>query len=361
MSISNLNIYIMKKESRLVALLAMLFIFVACSEDGCNPVVSGGMSGGVYYVLNSGDWKSNNSSITRYDTSTGVATQGYFEYVNGRKLGNTANDMIVYGGKMYIAVAGEGTIEVADLGAKSVEQIECGAQPRYLAAHGGYVYVTCFDGYVAKLDTASLQVVGKVKVGRNPEQLAVCGGKLYVANSGGMDYNTELGYDNTVSVVDLASFAEVNKLEVVVNPANVVSDGQGVYVASYGNYADVPSALQYISSGAVSRDLPAECGNMTEICYNSGILYGYSSRYDANWNTVTTYVSFDRSAFATDSPWIKESELPVPYKVCAVGEYICVTSSDYMNDGDVWFYDTDGMLVAKIAAGLNPVKAVVVK
>ena len=89
----------MKAESRLVALLAMLFMFVACSEDDNNPPVSGGMSGGVYYVLNSGDWKSNNSSITRYDASTGAVTQGYFESVNGRKLGNTANDMIIYGGK----------------------------------------------------------------------------------------------------------------------------------------------------------------------------------------------------------------------------------------------------------------------
>ena len=361
MSISNINVYIMRKETRFVALLAMLFMFVACSEDGGNSPVSGGMSDGVYYVLNSGDWKSNNSSITRYDASTGVVIQGYFESVNGRKLGNTANDMIVYGDKMYIAVAGEGTIEIAGLGAKSIKQIECGAQPRYLAAHGEYVYVTYFDGYVAKLDTASLQVVDKVKVGRNPEQLAVCGGKLFVANSGGMDYNTELGYDNTVSVIDLTSFSEVDKLEVVVNPANVVSDGEGVYVASYGNYADVPSALQYISAGAVGRDLPAECSSMTEICYNSGVLYGYSSKYDANWNAVTTYVSFDRASGTVDSPWIKEAELPVPYKVCAVGEYICVTSSDYINDGDVWFYDTDGMLVAKIVAGLNPVKAVVVE
>ena len=48
-------------------------------------------------------------------------------------------------------------------------------------------------------------------------------------------------------------------------------------------------------------------------------------------------------------------------KVCSVGECVCVTSSDYINDGDAWFYDADGMLVAKIATGLNPVKAVVVE
>ena len=63
--------------------------------------------------------------------------QGYFELQNGRGLGNTANDMIVYGSKMYIAVAGESTIEVATLDAKSLKQIECGAQPRYLAAYAG--------------------------------------------------------------------------------------------------------------------------------------------------------------------------------------------------------------------------------
>ena len=59
-----------------------------------------------------------------------------------------------------------------------------------------------------------------------------------------------------------------------------------------------------------------------------------------------------------DSPWIKESYLPSPYKVCSLGENVCVTSSDYINNGDVYVYDNDGMLVFKISAGLNPVKVV---
>ena len=37
---------------------------------------------------------------------------------NGMGLGDTAQDMIVYGDKMYIAVYGESTIEVTDLKAK---------------------------------------------------------------------------------------------------------------------------------------------------------------------------------------------------------------------------------------------------
>lgn len=349
----------MKTAFKFFFLAVSAVLFTACSDDdNGNSSGADGEAKGLFYVLNSGDWKSNNSSITMYNRETGTVVQNYFELQNGRGLGNTANDIIVYGSKMYIAVAGEGTIEVATLDAKSLKQIECGAQPRYLAAYGGKVYATYFDGHVARIDTASLEVDAKVKVGRNPEQLAVCDGKLFVANSGGMDYNTEIGYDNTVSVVDLVSFSEVEKIEVVLNPANVVSTGDGVFVASYGNYADVPSALQYISKGGVQSVLPDACKQMTEICCNSGTLYGFLSQYDANWNATITYISYNPAIGVVDTPWIKEEQLPIPYKVCSVGEYVCVTVSDYMNDGDVCFYDTDGMLCFKIPAGLNPVKAV---
>ena len=101
------------------------FVFasiVACSDDGIGDASSSGDdSKSVCYILNSGDWKSNNSSLTMYDESTGNAVQNYFALQNGgRGLGNTANDMIVYGSKIYIAVAGESTIEVAGLDAKSI-------------------------------------------------------------------------------------------------------------------------------------------------------------------------------------------------------------------------------------------------
>lgn len=231
------------------------------------------------------------------------------------------------------------------------------AQPRYLAAYDGKLYATYYDGYVARIDTATLEVEALVKVGRNPEQLAVRNGYLYVANSGGLDYNTAVGYDKTVSVVDLLSFTEVEKIKVVCNPAVVVSCDAGVFVASYGNYADIPSTLQCISPDGEAA-VVEECSNMTEFCYSSGRLYGFFSTYDANWNASITYLAFDVTDKCVDSPWIKEAYLPSPYKICAVGDYICVTSSDYINDGDTYLYGVDGKLVKAIPSGLNPVKVV---
>ena len=352
----------MESIVRKLLLLCVVVGLAACINENDLPEIPAGgePSDSVCYVLNAGDWKSNNSSLTRYDLATGKTVQNFFEQQNGRCLGNTANDMLVHGSKMYIAVSGESTIEITTLDAKSIKQIKCAGQPRYLVASGDKVYVTYYDGRVARIDTVSLEVDAMVKVGRNPEQLAVYNGNLYVANSGGMDYNTEVGYDKTVSVVDLADFVEVKKIDVVCNPAIVVSCNDGVFVASYGDYYDIPSILQRISpDGSVA--VVEECSNMTELCYNAGRLYGFFSEYDEFWNATITYLSYGIKDKSVDSPWIKETFLPVPYKVCAADDYICVTSSDYMNDGDTYLYDTDGMLVHTIPSGLNPVKAVVVK
>lgn len=351
----------MKHFFKKLLFLSFVVALSACENENDVPEVpSGDGSSVVCYVLNSGDWKSANSSLTKCDLGTGAVVQNYFELQNGRGLGATANDILVYGSKMYVAVSGESTIEITSLDAKSIKQIKCAGQPRYLAAYAGNVYATYYSGYVARIDTATLEVDAMVEVGRNPEQLAVYDGCLYVANSGGMDYNTALGYDKTVSVVDISEFAKIDNVEVVCNPAVVVACEDGVYVASYGNYDDVPSTLQRISrSGEVA--IVEECSNMTELCYSSGSLYGFFSSYDANWNATITYLSYDIADNSVHSPWIKESFLPTPYKICAAGEYVCVTSSDYINDGDTYLYDTDGMLVHAIPSGLNPVKAVVLE
>ena len=154
----------MKLVLRLFMVILSAAFLVACEADG-NTSYDGAVKkvGGVYYVLNSGDWNSNNSSLTRYDGVNGKVEQFFFEAQNGRMLGNTANDIVVSGSKMYIVVAGESTIEVTDLNAKSIKQIECEAQPRYMAVHGGNVYVSYYNGYVARLDTVTLNVEDKVK------------------------------------------------------------------------------------------------------------------------------------------------------------------------------------------------------
>ena len=316
------------------------------------------------YVLNNGKYGSNNATLTLYDVEKGTAMQCFFEAQNGRRLGDTGQDVMVYGSKLYIAMFGESTIEVTDLQAKSIKQIKTEGQPRYFAAYGGKVYVTYFNGFVARIDTASLTVDVKTPVGRNPEQIVVASGKLFVANSGGLDFNTETGYDKTVSVIDIATFTETRKIEVVANPSDVIFDKNShIYVVSNGNYMDIPNVLQKINvnTGEVSVVSAVQATYMATVGTK---LYTIHSQYDADWNQVISFYSYDMGSNTRLSEnFIGSAKVDFPYKISSDEESgeIYITSSDWINDGDVYIFNKSNQFIGKFEAGLTPMKVVKIK
>lgn len=232
--------------------------------------------------------------------------------------------------------------------------------PRYMDAHNGKIYATFFSGYVARIDTISLTIDGIVAVGRNPEKLAVSNEKIYVANSGGLGWNTPQGYDKTVSVIDVPTFMEEGKIDVASNPANILSSTDGsLYLVSYGNYADVPNTLQKINPATYDVTDISSVANMSEMCYLNGSLYGLLSEYDANWNNTITYKSYNTVTGAASSDWVTDgTNIPNPYKVFTDDTYLCVSTSDYVNTGDVYIFTQEGVLAARFGAGIGPRKAV---
>ena len=349
-----------KKFFDLIALCVIMALsFTSCSKD--DDPIEIIIPSEYIYVLNSGNMGSNDASLSMYDLKENTVTKNVFHAQNGRYLGDTGQDIVVYGSKMYIAVSGESTIEVTDLEAKSVKQIKTDGQPRYFAVYGGKVYVTYFNGYVARIDTISLNVEERVKVGRNPEQLVVANGKLYVANSGGADYGTEVGYDKTVSVVDIASFIEAKKIEVVINPTEIEADDAGnVYVISKGNYYDIPNTLQKINhqtdevtvvSGIDGTVMTTAGNNLYSIYSQWGVAEIFYYAFNTANNTVIS------------NNFIGSTNISGPYQINYDTSYesIFITSSDYISDGDVYIFDKTNKFVNTFEAGLNPMKAVYVK
>ena len=167
-------------------------------------------------VLNEGLFQQNNSTLGWFNFSDNSYTGNFFEQKTNRSLGDTGNDMKKYGGKIYVIVNVSSTVEILDASTgNSISQISMIAggtpkQPRYIAFHGSKAYITCYDGYVDVLDTASLSITSRIPVGANPEGLAVSNGKLFVANSGGLN---SPNVDSTVSVIDLVSQQEIKVIE----------------------------------------------------------------------------------------------------------------------------------------------------
>ena len=225
-------------------------VMTSCSDDNDGPETYLQVYSTGAYVVNSGNMRSNiESSLTAIDYASSTATQNVFKAANGRPLGNTANDGIVYGNKIYLAVDQSNTIEVIDKKTKqSIKQIKTtellgnaeGVEPRHIIADGGKVYFTTYGGYVAAVDTTDFALQKKWQVGSYPEGLVIGKGNIYVANS-----NYAAGGGN-ISCINLSNDnVETKNIEGVNNPTGIyyaagllyVLDNQ-YYDASWNAYGE---------------------------------------------------------------------------------------------------------------------------
>ena len=353
-----------KRSFRAMALLMMgVASFTACEDEEDDLKKS---SNKVIYVLNEGSWNNNNASVSAIDPTDGSSYYYQFAAANGRNLGDTGQDILRYGGKIYIAVSGSNTIEVVDGNSlTSIKTIkpESGkpGNPRGLAATDGKIYVSLYDGYVAKIDTTSLAFEDSIAVGPNPEEITIANGCLYVAISDGL--NSGNGYPNGkyVSKIGLDSFKVASKINVLVNPTEITSDKAGnVFVISMGNYGDIPATVQKIDK----NDSVTVVGRATLMACYENTLYTVNAPWGApsiefvSYNTATGVKESD--AFITGSA----DQIPTnPHSISVnpkngnilIGSYL--TAADYLSNGYVYEY-ANGAFKARYNAGVGPRKFV---
>lgn len=344
---------------------------VACSSGNDDPIAPGGSdpenntpqqqvkTDGVF-VLNSGKMGSNNSELTYYIPSTKGVSANVFELANGKKMGDTANDMVVYGSKMYIAVTGSAVVFVTDLKGTLLQEVKVAGEganlsPRRLEAAEGKVYVTYMEGHLGAIDTTSY-AVKTVKVGAMPEGVAYTNKKLYVAVSDGMN----APYGKTVAVLDPASLNVTKTIEVVNNPQtfHIVSDRK-MYLISWGDYGEIPATLQIINTSTDTVEKLEEVypTNMT-VDRTRGVAYILSSVYDANWNQTITYNIFDIVKDRVVQEFVGSTDIPNGYCIYVneANGNVYIGTSDYISNGDVYEISKDGNIINKFDTGaLNPV------
>lgn len=269
-------------------------LFTACNDKDDSPsYVTVAVSNGAY-VINGGNMSSNiNSSLTYIDYATQTAAQNQFAARNGRSLGLTANDAIVYGDKLYIVVTNENTIEVVDRKTlKSIKQIkttdlmgaEKGVMPRRITAINGILFVSTYgssaadwstyettgNGYVAAIDTVNFALQATFKAGSYPEGVVVANNNLYVANS---DYS--MCKKASISVINITTGLESSiTSDKILNPTSLAIAGNDVYVLDMGNYNDVPSGIRRVRDGSVTSLMDA-----THVAFMGSNIYACNSIY----------------------------------------------------------------------------------
>lgn len=316
------------------------------------------------YVLSEGLFNLNNSTLMFHSLKNGQTDTDYFRSKNHRGLGDTANDMAIYGSKLYIVVNVSSQIEVIDrasgLSLKRIPVLnENGSsrQPRYIAFHKDKAYVCSFDGTVARIDTTSLEIEEYATVGRNPDGICVQGDKLYVSNSGGLDWDG-IGVDNTVSVVSTEPFKEIKKIQVGYNPGRIRADNYGhVYVATRGkdisagdyNFVQIDTRTDEVKQIYDEKVMNFAINDQLAYLYNFNYTTQDSQIKVFNLQTGTTL----REDFITD-----ETEINTPYGIYVnpySGNIYITDAYNYLVRGDVLCFNPQGKLIYRLTnIGQNP-------
>ena len=339
---------------------AFFFTLTSCESDDQPVVVEVPEQTEGVFVLNRGPQGSNSSALTYFDSESKTVVSDVFASLNGRKLGDSAEQLLVYGGKMYATVYGSYQIEVMDKNGKSLKTITSKNtdnsfhQPRCMASGNGKVYVTFFDGYVGIVDTTSLEVTKIAPVGLNPEQLTLANNKIYVAVSEGLNYpNT----GTKVAVLDATTLAEITKIDVLMNPTEILSDSQGdVYVISMGDYGNtLNNTLQRIDKQTQKSTVLMEATTMT---MKNDTLYAINALWG---KPVTDYIKYDcknesviTTNFLKDAITYPVGANPSCLAVDPVTGNIYIGVSDFKTNSDMHIFSPEGKLLHKFEVGLEP-------
>ena len=338
--------------------IALMALAISCKKDDKPAPETPEVTTGAY-VLNEGGWGNDNTTLTYYDFSTNKATTDFYQNLNGSGLGDTGSDMIIYGGKLYIVMNVSSYLEVDDaLTAKSLKKINLKNSssqpltPRFIVGYKNKVFVSCWDGTVAVIDTTALTIDKFISVGANPEQMAIVGSNLYVANSGGITP----GYDSTISVIDLNSFSETSKITVGTNPGPMAADDAGnIYIGCTGDYGSIKPKLVKVNTATKTVTKSADTA-VAKIRFYKGSLYAIAGSYPAyNVRTLsTTDFSATSSNFITDG-----TTITTPYSLNideTTGDVYVGDAMDYSSPGQVFCFDKNGKkkFSFSVAPGLNP-------
>ncbi len=357
----------MKKQFvKVLSLCALIASLAACNKEDNDPELVPDpmveLQGAL--ILNEGSMNANNSCIDFVGTDNKL-TEKVFQSANGEAIGDTGQDIVVYGGRVYLSVFGSGYLAKLDMSGKLIEKYSFASaegQPRYIACKGGYVYVSLYSGQVAKFDTTSIaKPVAFAKTGSHPETMAIKGDSLLVANSS----NSYEGISNDMlSVIDLTTFTAKKEIKLVDNLQTVEVVGDSVYVTYFNADYSISMMNVDLKSGKSQAVSPA-----TKIAAYGNYLFCANSatEYDEAWNatTVTNFYKHDikngQNSSIIDLAGCDELKTATVY-LLTVNPYngdIFVGTTDYKTNGQIYRFNRSGKLIAKFeTSGINPNKMV---
>lgn len=354
----------MKIRSFIFGALSMLALaagFTSCSDDDNDDISKPNveLAKTRAFVLDEGSKNHNNAGITYFDwTKDATFSSDLFLAQNKHQLGDVGQDIIADGkGNIYVIVSVSRYITKLDencVEKATLQFPEDLGDPRYGVLDGENLYVSCYGGYIARINTNTMKVTGKVAIGPNPEHIIKENGRLYCTVSG-------WGSDHRVAKVELPAFETAEYDDVMYNPDHIIAVNGHIYVQGYGPDYSYPWG-ELKSDGTFSNLGQASAW----AAYENKLYTAYSETDWSTYITTTTFYAYDveNGTFSESSPLKNAPEELASASVYSmnINPYtgdLYITTSDFTNNGQIYHFDKDGTFVKKFAStGINSRKII---
>ena len=316
-------------------------------------------------LLNEGNYQSSNASLTFYDPVADTVANNLFYKVNNAPLGDVAQSMALVDGQLYIVVNNSNYIYKVNANTMVCDTTKPFKLTDFYSPREMH-FVAPNKAYVSDLMGSGLWIVnpedmthaGFVETGNTTEKMVQVGNELYVSNWS-YYYINAASHDsyNTVQVIDVNNDVMVAEVEVGKEPNTMVVDKNGhVWVLCEGRswdaaYGEQPSLweidpmlktaqrrYEFDGTAQVLKSNPA--GDQFYMIYNNAVR------------------RFDLSSMALSETFGINAESGTLFYNMAVdprtGDIYVTDAKNYMMNGKVFRYSSDGLLLASFEAGLIP-------
>ena len=347
------------------AALALLlpFVFTACSDDDNTPdpvVDPVPTPATAAYVVNQGNMYGGVAgSIDCIDLESGTTTSGLFFNVNAQALGDSPQQAVRHGNRIYLPVYGSNLLWVVNASTLQIVASVPVNAPEAVCGVGEYVFVAGNDGIVTRIDTLNCQPSATVVVGPNPAGIVAVDSLVYVSISDGYNYANNYENGKKLAVVHARTMQLERNIAVGLNPGALCANSRGeVFVLTRGNYFDVMPKVQKVSTDNAVKDY---CdGSLMTLANDCLYVVNATADYANNTSEVslTTYNTLTDEALPITLPAESVPGWPNAIDVEPVTGQIFISSdkgpSDYDKSGYVYRLAPWGELLQRYDAGIHP-------
>lgn len=339
------------KKTKLLIFFVVIMLFPSCEEGG--PVIEDSgtvfLNGGGVFIVNEGNFRGGNGSLSFYSIDSSKIYNDIFRQINERPLGDVPNSMTIYGDKAYIVVNNSGKIEVVEKHTlKSTGTISELNSPRIIRIiNNTKAYVSSlYSDSVAIIDPHINSISGYMNIRRTSESIELSGNKAFVANwSGGKEIMVINTQTNKVS----DSIIVANEPESMVIDKNarlwVLCTG-GYFNKQFPELIKINTVTNLIEQRFIFPDRNSYPTNL-QINGQKDMLAWLDNgvkKMDINDIVLPTSVFIPQKS----NYFYKMGINPV------TNEVYVTDAIDYQQKGKVFIYDSVGLLIDSVVAGIIP-------